>query len=294
MARRRIGVARLVAAPGERRDREASSVKGVDVDVANPDRPDALDPVFRRVSATSFVPTPLAAGPLGGIQGGAVAGLMATVIEDAAPDGMKPLSIRVDFLRPAPLAELRIDVDVVRIGRRVATMSGTALVGQVSVARAVMTYARPGSSDLVTPTEPVTTLPTSSTPTLARPIRGEPYFMDVFDSRIGTDGTYWFRWLASLCEGASGFSHVLGPADWAHGVTRPRGVDGSGAGFPTVDLAIALHRPPIAPWIGLQVASTWTERALGTGGGTLCDAQGVFGRMTVSFVVTPTAKAPHA
>ncbi|MGH9232162.1 MAG: acyl-CoA thioesterase domain-containing protein [Acidimicrobiales bacterium] len=86
---------------------------------ASPGRMTVLpdQPVFARPAARRFVPGPLAAGPFAGLQGGGVAGVMATSMEEAAPKGMEALSIRADFLRPAAPEPIDVDVELVRTGR---------------------------------------------------------------------------------------------------------------------------------------------------------------------------------
>jgi hypothetical protein len=224
----------------------------------------ALQSVFARPTARTFIPGPLAAGPFAGLQGGAIAGVLATSMEDAAPQGMEPLSIRVDFLRPAGAEPIHVEVDVVRTGNRAAVLAATASIENNPVARAVMAFARPLDSSAVSEPLPGPRVPDGSSPPLPRASRSKPTLMDAFEART-EDGTFWFRWLVPLCDGATTFAHALAPADWSHGLTRPP-TDGPVA-CPNLDLSVAVHRRCTGPWIGLRVDSTWTAKGLGTAGG---------------------------
>jgi acyl-CoA thioesterase len=239
-------------------------------------------PVFARPAARRFVPGPLAAGPFAGLQGGAVAGVLATSMEEAAPNGMAPLSIRADFLRPAAPEPIDVDVELVRTGSRVAVLAATASIEAKPIARAVMAFGRPIESSLVSERPADARVPNDATPVLPRARRSRPTLMDAFDSRTA-DGTFWFRWLVPLCDGSTPFAHALAPADWSHGLTRP--VSEDPVACPNVDLSVAVHRPCASEWIGLQVDSIWTAGGCGTAGGLLVDELGAFGRVAIAFVV---------
>ncbi|MGH3475242.1 MAG: thioesterase family protein [Nocardioidaceae bacterium] len=241
-------------------------------------------PVFARPAARRFVPGPLAAGPFAGLQGGGVAGVMATSMEEAAPKGMEALSIRADFLRPAAPEPIDVDVELVRTGSRVAFLAATASIDAKPIARAVMAFGRPIESSLVSERPTEVRVPDDATPLLPRVRRARPTLMDAFDARTA-DGTFWFRWLVPLCEGSTPFAHALAPADWSHGLTRPPS-EGPMA-CPNVDLSVAVHRPCAGEWTGLRVDSTWTATGSGTAGGLLVDELGAFGRVAIAFVVVP-------
>ena len=72
----------------------------------------------------SWRPSQAASGPFAGLQGGGLAGLMLTQTERSGQvEGLgRPTNVTTHFLRPAPIAALRIDVELVRRGRRVSIM----------------------------------------------------------------------------------------------------------------------------------------------------------------------------
>jgi acyl-CoA thioesterase len=253
-------------------------------DQPSPDRTvgQTEQPVFARPTERTFIPGPLAAGPFAGLQGGAVAGVLATAMEESAPQGMHALSMRTDFLRPAAPEPIDVAVKTLRSGSRVAVLEATASIAEKPVARAVMAFGHPIESSLVSERNSEVRIPDAATPLLPRARRAKPTLMDAFDSR-SADDTFWFRWLVPLCEGATPFANALAPADWSHGLTRPLS-DHPVAG-PNVDLSVAVHRACAGEWIGLRVDSTWTVDGRGTAGGLLLDKAGPFGRVAIAFVV---------
>ncbi len=85
-------------------------------------------PIFEADAAPGFwLPSPLAAGPFSGLQGGAIAGLLTAEVEMLA--GARrwgtAISVSVSFLKPTPMARLRTEVAALREGGRVSVIDNT-------------------------------------------------------------------------------------------------------------------------------------------------------------------------
>ena len=262
--------------------------------------PSPQPPIFEALGDGTWRAAPHAAGPFAGVQGGAVAGLMAQAIEAAAPPGFHPLSFRADFLRPTPLGEtLRVAVAPVQAGRRIALFDATIAAGGRITARCTLTLA----SEVPVPALPEDHLTEAAPPApdlsgsglAALPRRGAPaphggpWLMDALDIRLAPDGSAWFRWLAPLLPGGhSPLLAALAPADFAHGLARP-GAPGPSPvpGFPNSDLSVQLDRLPRGDWIGVRPRIRWRRTGLGIGYGDLCDLDGAFGRVAMGVVLVP-------
>src|SRR5437660_1159229 len=86
-----------------------------------------------------FVATELARGPWdpGAQHGGAPAALLMRAFEGLpGPDGLVLARVTYEFLRPAPIAPISVQADVIRPGRRVQLLEGSMLADGVEVVRA--------------------------------------------------------------------------------------------------------------------------------------------------------------
>jgi hypothetical protein len=83
--------------------------------------------IFEPIGPHRWQPTPLAAGPFAGLQGGAVASLLTAEIEALAEARQWGTAIAssVWFLRPTPMTELRTEFAVVTEGGRVSVIDNT-------------------------------------------------------------------------------------------------------------------------------------------------------------------------
>ena len=99
----------------------------------------------------------------------------------------------------------------------------------------------------------------------------------------------WFRLHTPVVENAGPLARVLGPADWAHGINRPRH---NVLADPNPNLSVHLFRPPKGDWIGVQARTSWsTEAGCGHGHGSLLDVNGEIGSvaMAVALIALPEA-----
>src|SRR5262249_25526486 len=118
-------------------------------------------------------------------------------------------------------------------------------------------------------------------------VTGRQWFMDAMEARLG-DGVAWFRMRHCIIERQGPLTSVLGPADWTHGIGRPvKNV----VADPNPNLTVQLFRQPRGEWIGVRAEARWAPSAgLGVGSGTLLDAFGEIGRVSMSVVLVPFPK----
>jgi hypothetical protein len=248
-----------------------------------------MPPVFTRDPDGAWSPSLYARGPFEGLQGGGVAALMAQAVVDAAAGGFVA-SITTHFLRPAPLAPLRVSVRALRSGRRVSVIDAelSSAQGLIAVQRATVIAELP-DADL--PTPPGAPACPERLPRERRTaLHGGPWMMDTLDARV-TDGRAWFRDELPLFDRPSPLGRVLVAADWAHGLFAPLGADvRPPAAIPNTDLSVNLLRLPRGEWIGVEAQTAWSPTGVGAGWAALRDAEGLIGRVAMSVAVTPLAQ----
>lgn len=255
-------------------------------------------PIFGALDAPNrWRPSPLAAGPFAGLQGGAVASLLTAEVEAEADrrNWGTAIASAAWFLRPVPMADLRSELRVVSEGGRVSVIDNTLWpVGEdapcatvrvtLSRERAVEVpgFAEAGSAPIDPTQYPVRTL---------HIVTGRKWFMDAMEARLG-DGVAWFRMHHEIIAGAGPLSSILGPADWTHGIARP--VQNAVAD-PNPNLTVQLLRRPRGTWIGVRAQARWVPAAgLGVGSGALLDVEGEIGRVSMSVVLVPFPKPAMA
>ncbi|NOU07018.1 MAG: hypothetical protein HOO99_12645 [Hyphomicrobiaceae bacterium] len=250
--------------------------------------------IFERTPQGHWTPSTLAAGPFAGLQGGAVAGLLAAEVEAAAAKRQWGTAISVSawFLRPVPMAELRTEMHAIREGGRISVVDNTVwLDGDPEACATVrVTLIRNRAIEVpgyVAP-EPVTTDPTHFAQVARRVApHGKPWFMDAMEVRAERD-TVWFRLREDLVAGVGALSRVLGPADWAHGLFRPVT---NVVADPNPNLTVHLHRQPRGEWIGVRATTHWhPDHGVGSGKGLLFDIEGEIGAVSMAVVLTPFPK----
>lgn len=244
-----------------------------------------LPALFSATPDGAWTPGSYVRGPFDGVQGGAVAALMAEAVQGVAPGFLA--SVTTHFLKPVPLATLRVRAEPLRLGRRVsvidAVLSGPA--GTVAVQRATLITEQPAPS---LPTPPVRRSQPERLPRGARAApHGGRWLMDAMDARSEPGGRVWFRQEIPLYAGASPLSRVLMAADWAHGVVPPLGADvRPAAAIPNPDVTVHLIRAPRGDWVGLDPQTAWSPTAIGAGWASLHDTQGLIGRVAMSVAIT--------
>jgi acyl-CoA thioesterase superfamily protein len=255
-------------------------------------------PIFEALDVPHhWRPSPLAAGPFAGLQGGAVASLLTAEVEALAGkrNWGTAISSAAWFLRPTPMADLRSEIRVVSEGGRVSVIDNTLRTANEDAPCATVrvTLSRERAIEVPGFVEKDST-PIDPTQYPARTLHlvtGRKWFMDAMEARLG-DGIAWFRMNEEIIAGAGPLSSILGPADWAHGIARP--VQNVVAD-PNPNLTVQLFRQPRGTWTGVQAETRWMPSAgLGVGSGTLRDVEGEIGRVSMSVVLVPFPKPAMA
>lgn len=248
-----------------------------------------------------FVPTPLTSGPWdpGAQHGGAPSALLTRSIEAAeAPGPMTLARVTVELLRPVPLQPLRVEVSVVRPGRKVQLVQASLFADEVEVARALGLRLRvleaPVPDDAV-PTDRMPAPPGEGRRTVFPELaEQEGFHTTANDVRFVEGGfdepgpaTVWVRLRVPVVAGepTSPSMRAAGAADFGNGFSwvLPMGQ----WRFLNPDLTVHLARPPAGEWIGAR-SVTYPS---GTGGGfaetALYDEGGRVGRSVQSLLLEP-------
>ena len=249
-----------------------------------------------------FVATALTRGPWDDAtqHGGPPAALLGGAIErwgDGGAAQRHVARITVELLRPVPLAAVAVEVEPIRIGRRVEWLSASLRSEGKEVARA--TAVRIARVDLELPPPHC---PPHDPPTPPETVEAFefPFFtaevayhraveVRIVEGRWGGHGpiTAWMRTNVPLVEGeeTSPLEHMLACADAQNGVCVA--LDPRRFAFINPDLTAYMRRPLIGEWIGLSARST--PEAIGTGlvQSELFDTNGEVGRVLQSLAVSP-------
>jgi Thioesterase-like superfamily len=262
--------------------------------------PGSRMPIFEKDASPGYwLPTPLAAGPFSGLQGGAIAGLLTAEVETlAAPRRWgTAISVSVAFLKPTPMTRLRTTVSALREGGRVSFVDNTLFAADdaepCATARVTLINERAVEAPAIADARPEAIDPTRYPLRKIASFHGKPWMMDAMDARSG-DGVAWFRQhTPTLADApANGLSSILGPADWAHGIARPMQ---NVLADPNPNLTVHLLRPAETDWIGIRPHVSWqTARGLGVGGGTILDVRGEIGHVSMAVALVPFPKQAAA
>lgn len=251
-------------------------------------------PIFDPLDALHcWRPSPLAAGPFAGLQGGAIASLLTAEIEAQAVSRNwgTAISSAAWFLRPTPMADLRSEIRVVSEGGRVSVIDNTLYpAGEDAPCATVrVTLSRERAVEVPGFVEAgrAPADPTQYPPRTLHLVTGRQWFMDAMEARLG-DGVAWFRMNHEIIAGAGPLSSILGPADWTHGIARPVH---NVVADPNPNLSVQLFRRPRGEWVGVRAEARWAPAAgLGVGSGALLDVEGEIGRVSMSVVLVPFPK----
>ena len=244
-------------------------------------------PIFKKEEESLWSSTPRAMGPFRGLHGGALAGLLSAELEMIAADQGLGIatSASVQFLRPTTGGALQTIPETVRRGRRASILTNRIVQNGQPTAVATIVFIQPMSIPVEARSEAPDAEPAelSVLPARAAP-HGGPWMMDNFDVRISEAGIFWFRYKDGIVDGMTPMARVLGPADWTHGLRRPRRPQ---LADPNVSMQISLSRHPEGEYIGILPATRWTGQGIGFGEGKLYDQSGDIGRVIMSVALTP-------
>ena len=160
--------------------------------------------IFEPLAAPNrWQPSALAAGPFAGLQGGAVASLLAAEVEALAEERKwgTAVSATAWFLRPTPMASLRTQLAVLTEGGRVSVVDNTLWpegeAQPCATVRVTLSRERavglPGSVDTLGDALDPTRFPVR-TPQAGH---GRQWFMDAMEARVGDDVACFASTIAS-------------------------------------------------------------------------------------------------
>ena len=225
--------------------------------------------------------------------GGPPAALLGRAVEQAAP-GMHVARLTVEFLRPVPIARLRVRVEVLRPGKRVQLVGASLHAGADEVYRAIALCLRADGVPLPEPPPPG--------PPPPAPDASEPFEFTFFPWPVGDHtavdirraaGTWgtgamaaWLRMRVPLVDGedTSPLARVVVAADAGNGISAP--LDPAQWIFINPDLTVYLHRPLVGEWVCLDGRTTPEPIGIGLAQAGLWDERGAIGRSLQSLLVT--------
>ncbi|HEV3093206.1 MAG TPA: thioesterase family protein [Solirubrobacteraceae bacterium] len=265
-------------------------------------------------------PTEHARGPWDqrALHGGAPAALIAAAFERMQPGEQLPIArMQFEFLRPIPMAPLKLATRITRPGRRVQALAAEIEAGGEIVCRASALRIAPAPSELP---EPALEQLLQATPRLiaspddgdtaavpfdsdgrsfaasamemrflsGHPLVGELPELDTQSRHIPTGAaTVWMRLRHPLLPGqpASALARVAASADFGNGVAAALPFDRYL--FINADLSISLDRRPVGEWIALDARTLLHPGGIGWAESVLHDEAGPLGRATQALVVQP-------
>jgi len=270
-----------------------------------------------------LVPTEHARGPWDprALHGGAPAALIASAFERMQPGAELPIArMQFEFLRPIPMAPLRLSTQITRPGRRVQALAAEIEAGGEVVCRAsalrilpapgelpepvgerLRAAARVGGTGSIAPPDDgdavVFALDDSDRRSFAasamemRFLAGHPLVGELPEhdtqSRHQPTGaaTVWMRLRHPLLPGEppSPLARVAASADFGNGVAAAVPFDRYL--FINADLSIALDRRPAGEWIALDARTLLHPDGIGWAESVLHDERGPVGRARQALVV---------
>ena len=261
------------------------------------------EPIFRATGDGRFVPTEQARGPWDpqALHGGAPAALIAGALESLEPaPGLTIARLDYEFVRPIPMAPLRLRTGVTHPGRRAQRLeaelseagAGGRVVCQARALRVTTVPAglpAPLSEPGAPPPGPAESRPAifsldgseeasfAATAMEMRWARGEP-------GALGP-ATVWFRLKAPVLEGqaVTPLMRMAAAADFGNGISAE--VSWADWLFVNADLGIRLQRPPRGEWIALEARSELIEGGAALARSELYDEQGPLGLAAQALVV---------
>ncbi|MGA2926037.1 MAG: thioesterase family protein [Solirubrobacteraceae bacterium] len=250
-----------------------------------------------------FVATELARGPWdpAAQHGGAPAALMMRAFEQLpASEGLLLSRVTYEFLRPVPLGELSVRVEVVRPGRRVQLLEGslrTAAGVEVVRARALRVRAADAGSVPAPATATVTPPgPEHGRANDVRPPHRPMFAPDAVEVRFvagafhaAGPATAWFRLRVPLVVGEqpSALQRLAVAGDFGNGISQSLSWDEHM--FINPDLTLYVGRPPVGEWIGLESHTRIAAGGIGLAESIIYDERGQVGHATQALLVAPRA-----
>lgn len=250
-----------------------------------------------------FVATALTIGPWDpGLQhAGPVAALLAREAERITeiPDG-QTVRLAFDILAPVPVGPVRVQARLLRPGRRIELVEAVLTAGSAGaegdrpLMRLTAWRMRTTAVEATPDPGPPLPGPQQSRPETANFFTTDVAYHRALDWRF-VHGSFnapgpaaaWARPLCTLVDGEpmTPLQHLLVMTDAASGISAV--LDWQRATFANVDLTIALVRPPVGEWVGVDAVTTIGPAGAGQCFADLHDAGGRIGRSAQSLFVQP-------
>ncbi|WP_243716979.1 thioesterase family protein [Actinomadura darangshiensis] len=256
-----------------------------------------MEAFYRPLGGGRFASTPATAGPWSpGFQhGGPVSALIGRAFERHDPvPGTRVARVTVEILSPVPVAELDVNVRVVRPGKRIALLGGEITHEGRPVVRATAWRIMAAPAHLV----PVVhgsappPLPDSPGPFGDWPGVHLDGYLSAMEWRLVRGafgepgpGTVWARPRIPLVAGEADtpLARTLTLADSASGIGSQ--LDLSKWMIINTDVTVALHRDPVGDWLCLDASLDASPGGSALCQGTLADRSGEFGRALQTLLV---------
>jgi acyl-CoA thioesterase len=253
---------------------------------------------FTRSQDREFSPTRFALSHWGDdhLNGPAVVGLAAQVLENhfGSPDFM-PTRLTVDLFRAARSTLTRVDVRMVRDGRRVRSAECDVLQDGRAVARATLVQYRrssapPGRQWAASMPHPTPPPPDDQ----MMPFVGSEAGWSRTPAAHQNDSrkTFYYGGI-NVVEGQN-VSPFVRAAIVAEATSLVTNLGTAGIGYINGDLTVALSRLPVDQWICIQGDSHWASDGIAVGTATLFDHEGAFGSGMTTAVANPAAQIDFA
>jgi hypothetical protein len=229
--------------------------------------------------------------------GGAPAALLMREFERCDPEPSLSIArVTYELLRPVPLGELRVEVSIVRPGRRVQLLEGsiTAPDGTIVVGARALRVAR-AEVDAGRP-EPVPAGPDNGAPSDFHRGELERFPTDAMEIRFVSGRFYepgaataWFRLLHPIVAGEepSGLQRLAAAADFPNGIGSP--LSWQEYVFINPDLTLYVEREPVGEWICLEASMRAGRGGVAFSEAVLYDLRGRVGRSLQALYVARRA-----
>jgi acyl-coenzyme A thioesterase PaaI-like protein len=255
----------------------------------------SVDAVFVQDGAR-FTPTDLALGPwyAGALHGGAPAALLVHAVNGHASDSSLRLArITYEFVRPVPKAELTVEVQTVRPGRRVTLLDAVLRdPDQTEVTRARALLVRPSELGESPVTAPPFAGPDGAAPNDWKHPGSRMFATDAMEIRF-VEGkfrqpgaaTAWFRLRHPLIAGEpiAPLERVAAAGDFGNGIASVLTWDEHV--FINPDLTVWFEREPVGEWVALQSEMRVVPGSIAVAESVLWDERGRIGRAVQSLLV---------
>jgi hypothetical protein len=234
--------------------------------------------LFTRLAEDQVLPGDFARGPWSkeSLHGGPAAILLAGAAEHLL-EGLLPVRVSVELLRPVPVAPLRVTATPIRPGRKV-RLIGAEIATEDGTVVATATVLGIRQEDTEVPAAPVGPQPPPAFDSVASVARGVVSVAVDYDAfhNCGVEhrfvrgsfteegpATDWIRLAVPVVAGepTTPLQRVMGAADFGNGISRLARFED--LLFINPDLTVHLHRLPAGEWVCLDAATVLEPHGVG-------------------------------